>query len=804
MTATPERRRARHPAFACARTALEGSLRVAGLVGLLAALPVVALGQSAEPPPDLSPAERLAFTKQHARPRLMPLTGPRGDARQDDFDVIDYELSLGVDVFGQSLFGTCVVTFEPSADATPVPELVLDFDAGMGLMTVVGPRGEDLTPVTRREGDLVVVPLDPPATSRVRVTLGFAGQPAPGGLGTFVFGTDTASGLPTVFSASEPYRARGWWPCKDRPDDKATLTVHVDAPDSLVAVSNGRLVAREPSTGGRLLTTWREEHPIATYLVSVALASYEQWDETFTSPRSSLTMSVMSWSFPSRAEMARLEWGPTVDMLDYFTEAFGEYPFIDEKYGHAMVQLGAAATAIEHQTATSYNAANLSFDGRFMDIVSHELAHSWFGNSAGVTSFSDNWLKEGFATYAEALWREQRYGRAEYLRYVNRSLDFVNSYGDFCGTVVDPPDCQEAQDGGVPDGEPDILGRTVYFKGAWVLHMLRWVYEQLPPPAPWPDRILEVLRTHAASHAYGVATTGDFIATADAAARNWETDPTPLSQWFFPQWLEREGRPSYEVGWSLLPELTPAGDHSVVMRVRQVQPEPYRMPALVRISLADGGRYERVVMVEGPEADFRFDVPGAGPVRLTFDEDGWILKRLATIDIDRDDDGWPDWMDGCPDVPNPRQEDLDAEGGQDACQAGIDFDGDERLNEVDCAPADVQAWALPEGQASLRVSKTPAPAAVLEMQLPAERVGERPYVADIGWGSLKDLRCSDPAGDPTCVRGYDRLACRIRGHAMATLTDPAPTRPGGTYWLVFTANACGGAPTPEGASDPCP
>lgn len=749
------------------------------LAGLaLATVPSTARAQSLRPSFDL---RRVLFARPHRPPPLSPPHRP--DLMQEDYDVLHYDLSLFLDTREERIEGHCVVTFRPAPGVTDLRLIELDLHDGSLDVLEVTRAGNAVT--WEHAENLLTIPLDPPVGSMEEavVEVTYAGRPRELPFGTLTFTAQGEPPVPLVYTLSEPFLARGWWPCKDRPDDKATVTLHVEAPDDLTVVANGTLVSREPSPlrPEHLITTWRERHPISTYLVSIAATVYESWTETYTSRTGMQEMPVTFWSWPVLTEEARSEWEPTLPILRFFADAFVEYPFLDEKYGHAMVEL---IGAVEHQTVASWGAAVTPGNGTYEWLVAHELAHQWWGDHVGPSDFDSVWLNEGFATYAEALWEEAKLGRGAYLEYVE-DLD-VRTWrpgSEFLGTVHDPVDEDL-------DGWPDADAiPTVYAKGAWILHMLRWVLAQ-PGVEGDAAPLLELLREHAARHGEATASTADFVALA--AELSVGNPHAPLDAWFFPQWLSRDDRPLYEVGWSAAPE---AGGGAVVhLRVTQVQEgAPYAMPVLVRMQGAAGATvHEEVVWSESRVEDHAFPVDVV-PTEVIWDPDGWVLKDVTPVDIDRDDDGWPDWLDGCPRVPNPEQEDRDGDGRQDACQPGLDFDGDGVPNEQDCAPADADSWSEAERDVDLRVRREPDGAVILSFDVPA--AGEqRPYATHLAAGFLSALRSTESLESATCL---------VDGWTEPEWTDPLPTVPGGTFYLAFPFNGCTEPPPVTFGDDPC-
>ena len=722
----------------------------------LAALAVAFAASAAPPVP--SAADRETFLAAHrlAHPLRPTPAPPRALASQQDVDVQRYDLSLFLDFATESIQGTCLVTAVAAPGSASVDELVLDLHDRLAVTSV----DRDGTPVglgsVTHAGNVLRIPLLPPlveGSGPTRVSVAYEGQPLELSFGCLTFDVHDDPPQPIAFTLSEPFFGRGWWPCKDVPDDKALVALHVEAPAELVVASNGVNTSIVPGRAGHLVTTWEERHPISTYLVAVSATNFVSWSDVYTALDGTTTMPVTHWAWPEKELAAREDWSRTPEMVRFFAETFFEYPFLDEKYGNVMVPLWGG---MEHQTATSYGAQLVTGDHRYDFVNVHELAHQWWGDHVGPTTFDSIWLNEGFATYCEALWWEHEGDLASYRGYM-RNLDILPARGvDFEGTVHAPT---------------DYFNNTVYYKGAWVLHMLRWVLAQ---PGTDAEPLLQIMRAHGAEHSYADASTDDFAATA---ARVSGQDLT----WFFDQWVHRVGRPWYDVGWSAAPQ--PAGDWVVYLRVRQTQGgAPYRMPVQVRIVLPSGPQ-DVVVMNELALEDYELRV-SEPPTNVLWDPDGWVLKDSSTVDVDRDDDGWPDWVDGCPSVPNPDQEDANGNTLQDACETGGDYDGDGVDNDVDCAAADAWAWAPPPDATVIHVTKD-ARGIVLSFTNP-DVSPQRPCSTDVGFGDLAVLRS---------MRTRDSASCLIPRHPDPELVDPTAMPASGAAWFdAWPFNGCGPSP----------
>ena len=258
-----------------------------------------------------SAAERDAFMAGHRRIPRLPLPPARVTAGQEDVDIQLYDLALFLDVPGERIEAANAVTFKTATGAGTASSLVLDLYDNM----LVSAIDRDGTPVdmalVTHAGNVLTIPLSPPLAEGAgasRVTITYSGQPLEFGFGTLTYTTHADPPVPMIFTLSEPFLARGWWPCKDRPDDKALVSVRVEAPSELVVVSNGLQQSIVPGRPGHSITRWRSTNPMSTYLVAVSATNYVTWADTYTSLDGSVSMPVPYWSFPEQEAAAREDW----------------------------------------------------------------------------------------------------------------------------------------------------------------------------------------------------------------------------------------------------------------------------------------------------------------------------------------------------------------------------------------------------------------------------------------------------------------------------------------------------------------
>jgi aminopeptidase N len=421
----------------------------------------------------------------------------------------------------------------------------------------------------------------------------YRGVPSGTNFGGFFFGTH--AGTPVIGSLSESYSGPYWWPQKDTPGDKADSSdVWITVADNLVPVSNGSLESITPNGNGTHTYHWKNHYTIANYLISLAITNYTQYNTYYRySPTDSMV--IMNFIYPENFSYVKPFVDETDEMIEVFANRYGEYPFIQEKYGHAEFQWGGA---MEHQTCTS-----MGFWGS--GVISHELAHQWYGDMITCADWHNIWLNEGFATYSEAVYIEAKNGKAAYNTQI---ISEMNSARTAQGTLW-------VQD--ITNEWNIFNGARTYSKGGCVLHMLRGVVGD--------STFFDIMRTYSAhpSVTYGVATTEDFQAIAESVYGQ-------SLNYFFQEWIYGENEPTYNVGWD---KSQVTGDlYNVIININQsvnTNPSYFTMPVQIKLNTSLGDTI--VTLFNNAQTqNFQFQVIG-NPTSIVFDPGNWILKNNTVI-----------------------------------------------------------------------------------------------------------------------------------------------------------------------------
>lgn len=408
-----------------------------------------------------------------------------------------------------------------------------------------------------------------------------------------------------IFTDAEPEGARKWFPCWDKPSDKATTDLTVRVPANARLGSNGRL-NDSTLTGDTLIYHWVSRDPVATYLiVMTGKVNYNvnivYWPK-ISNPSDSVPIRFYFNSGENPANIKNIIGG----MTTYYSQKFGEHPF--EKNGFSTAPAsGFTWGGMENQTLTTLCAGCWS-----ENLVSHEYAHQWFGDMITCATWADIWLNEGFATYSEALWYEKTGGYTSYKSDINASASSYLSQNP--GWPMYNPQWAIT----TPSTSELFNYAITYAKGACVLHMLRYVLEDTAV-------FFNIIRSYASDTTdfkHKSATTDDFSAKISTAAGQDLT-------WFIDQWVKQPNHPVYQN----LYQFTDMGSGiwKVAFQAKQTQTNTpfHKMPIVLKLTFNTGSDTLIRVMNDYNDQVFVY-MFNRQPSSLTFDPNNDIVLKQGS------------------------------------------------------------------------------------------------------------------------------------------------------------------------------
>lgn len=516
-----------------------------------------------------------------------------------DYDITYHQLDLTVDPAVYFISGTIITTFTALSDMSTITfDLTDDLTVSSVMM-----NGSSLSFSQLSSEELVI---DFPSTvtsgSSQTVTISYSGTPATNGFGSFTI--DTHSGVPVLWTLSEPFGARDWWPCKQDLNDKINMIdVYLTAPNGYQAVSNGMEQSAVDNGNGTKTTHFHHSYPIPAYLIAIAVTNYQIYTQT---AGTTTTFPIVNYFYPEDYTSAQVSCGVTPSIINLFENLFEPYPFNNEKYGHAQFGWGGG---MEHTT--------VSFMGGWTrGLIAHELAHQWFGDKITCGTWKDIWLNEGFAEYLSGLVVENFDGNATFISWRNSKINNITSQP---GGAVYLTDTQAENINRI------FNGRLTYNKGSMLVHMLRWKMGD--------TAFFQGVKNYLADTnlAYGYAVTNDLVPHLETAYGASLTE-------FFNDWLYGQGFPSYTVNV----QNTAANEATIT--VNQTQSDAsvsyFEMPLEIRLYNSLGDSYDVVVENTFDGQQFTITVPFV-VVNAAVDPNKHIISAnnavtLSNVSFDRE------------------------------------------------------------------------------------------------------------------------------------------------------------------------
>ena len=530
-------------------------------------------------------------------PVQKPTEAPARETRSRDFDIHHIRIKLDIDPAEAFIEGTATITFAPFRDGLER----LEFDAAELNVSEVR-RGSHLLEFESFAEKLVVWPDTQLRRGKsIELRISYSARPRRGLY--FVAPDEDYPNKPLqVWSQGESEDNHAWFPCTDAPNERQTTEAIITVPERFTVLSNGKLVSeKRDAKRARRTFHWRQDEPHPAYLVSIVIGEFEE-----IKARTGTHLPVTYYTYPGTERDARRLFGKTPEMIRHFSKLFGyEYPY--PKYAQVVVDdfvFGAMEnTSVTTCTDRCLHDATTELDFNYHDIVAHELAHQWWGDLLTPKSWKHTWLKESFATYAEALWLEHVKGETE-ARF--NLIQDANVYLMEDRDRYRRPIVYDQYDFSV-----EIYDRHTYQKGGIVLGMLRYVLGT--------EDFFRTLAHFAHKHEWQSVETNDFkVAIEEVTGQNLD--------WFFDEWLDGRGYPEFEVSHQY--DVT---GKSLRVSVHQVQEREdgtplFRMPVEIEVIGKNRAHTFRVEVAQA-EHEFHFALDER-PIIVLFDGGERILKTL--------------------------------------------------------------------------------------------------------------------------------------------------------------------------------
>ena len=501
---------------------------------------------------NLNKTSSIAEAEMKSASRLVNI---QSNPHTSNYDITYHRLEFTVNPSVKFITGKVFTTYTALSNMTTIT-----FDFANPLTVSSVKKGTtNLTFVENNNNELIItLPTMQVAGTSATLEINYSGVPPANGFDSFV--QTTHNGSPIIWTLSEPFGARDWWPCKQDLNDKVdSIDVYITAPSQYISVSNGVETSAPVISGGNKTTHFHHGYPIPAYLIAIAVSNYSVYNQTAgTAPNQ---YPIINYIYPENLATVQPQLAQTPLILDLYENLFEVYPFHNEKYGHAQFGWGGG---MEHTTVSFM----VGFDRQ---LIAHEMAHQWFGDKVTCGSWKDIWLNEGFATYLATLVIENFDGIDAFVAEKQNMIDYITSSPN--GNVY-------LTDLQATDVNRIFSGQFSYNKGAMVLEMLRF---KLGDAA-----FFQGLKNYLADPnlAYKYAVTTDLQTHLEAVYGS-------SLQEFFNDWIYNQGYPTYTItaqNWG-------AGQAKFVINQTQSDPSVsyFEMPVPVRIFGALGQQADLVL-----------------------------------------------------------------------------------------------------------------------------------------------------------------------------------------------------------------
>ncbi len=411
--------------------------------------------------------------------------------------------------------------------------------------------------------------------------------------------TSPSWGNQVTWSLSQPFSAYEWWPCKQSLRDKIdSVDVWVTVPSDCKAGSNGLLKNVTNMGNDQMRYEWKHRHPIAAYLVSVAVGKYVEVIDYAHPAGSSDSILIQHFIYDNPATLTNFQDDiyETASFIELFDSLFGPYPFRNEKYGHSMAPISGG---MEHQTMTTQGFFNPT-------LTAHELGHQWFGDHVTCATWADIWVNEGFASYSEYLMLAALYPGQE-------TQLMADNHTSVMGATNGAVWVKDSVNSG-----RIFSGRLTYDKGASIIHIFRYLIDD-------DAKFFQALQLYQSRFADSVAIGLDVKNVLEEVSGK---DLTAA----FEQWYFGEGFPTYGVKWNSL-------NGTLHVRISQTTSTPSVTPLFttpLEIRFLRSGKPDTIIRFPITGNPTLVMIPSVGTVTgvMSIDPKNWIINKNGLIQKD--------------------------------------------------------------------------------------------------------------------------------------------------------------------------
>lgn len=525
----------------------------------------------------------------------------KSNPNTQNYDLTYGKLEFTVNPSFYNINGKVTLTFKALSDMNTVT-----FDLTNQLTVSTVKKGlANLSFVQNTNNELVItLPSILTTGNSETLEINYSGAPATG-QGSFTIGSHGSPSKPVLYTLSEPYGARDWWPCKQDLNDKIeSIDVYITAPSQYLSASNGVEISRNIN-GLNATTHFKHSYPIAAYLVAIAVTNYTK--KNTGTAGTNVTFPIIDYIYPeSDTPSNATNLARTAPIINFFESKIGPYPYNTEKYGHTQWGWGGG---MEHAT----NSFMINY-GR--ELLSHELAHQWFGDKITCGTWKDIWLNEGLTEYMSGCVIENFDGETSFVNWKAGKINSITSV---------PTGNLYLYDSQLTDVNRIFSSRLTYNKGSMVANMLRYVMGDV--------NFFQALQNYLSDPnlAYSYAVTSQFQSHLEAVHGS-------SLQEFFNDWVYKEGYPIYTI------TAYNSAVNQVTVKIEQTQSitnsgqlgyvDYFEMPVPLSLSLNDGSTMDIRLDNTFNGQTYTVNLPtGKTMTNITFDPDKNIISRNSTSSL---------------------------------------------------------------------------------------------------------------------------------------------------------------------------